>query len=325
MTKIRWAMSLTVVGSLWYGSFVFMAGGLQFEAQHIASTAQGGEQDRTSKQAQIKNSDHGQDTASGAPVTLIEGERVNSQEVIIYMRSTLIEEGDAVKRMAENEANLNNVRYNINGFQFGYAIASEKLSDHMVFTGPTKGWRATAIGEVSRWPPVLYSAARKETMRQAKLIEPVVVAEQLDEMNNLRVYYRPLVVGHDGEKYQEEPSSLAFFIHPDTGTRMTAVFRDGRSYGAIGEPLVASAKVFVKAVVPSRGSRLVPSVFFSKEIAIESEAMSKNTKFDQLLQAVIVAHHSGPLAVEDFKGLFAEMARHTGGETEPVARTSASH
>jgi hypothetical protein len=154
------------------------------------------------------------------------------------------------------------------------------------------------------------------------LIDPVPIADPVDEMNNLRLYHRPLLVGHDGNKYQEEPTVLAFFVHPKTGTRMTVIFLRGSSYGAVGEPIATTAKAFVKEVVPGRsreGSRLAPSVFYFKEFAIEGEPLPKDSKFDQRLRAVLAARDDEPLKVDDFKGLFSEMARRTGGETEPVA------
>jgi hypothetical protein len=259
------------------------------------------------------------------PVKLIEGERVKADDIVAMMQSKLLDEGDAVKKL--REANRNNVRYNIDNYPIGYAIASEKVNDYFVFGGPLKGWRAKGPGEVSSWPPLLYTVTRKETMRQAKLIEPVPLAEAVDEMNNLRVYYRPLIVGHDGEKYQEQPSTLAFFIHPKTGTRMTVLFREGRSYGSIDELLVAKGKMFAKEFVPGRGkesSTLVPSIFYSKEVLIDAEPFPKGDRFDALMQAVIAAHEKPPLATEDFKSLFEQMSQHTGGKTDPVAKPAAS-
>jgi hypothetical protein len=283
---------------------------------------QGVEQGRVNQKASGQNSGENQETASGPPVALAEGERINPSHVMIAMGSKLIEEGPAVKKIAENEANINNVRYNIDSFLVGYAIADDKLEGRAVFTGPTKGWRATAIGEVSRWPPVLYRVARKETMRQAKLIDAVPVSEPRDELNNLRLYYRPLVVGHDGDKYREEPTVLAFFIHPDTGTRMTLAFRGDQTYSAIGEALSVTAKVYVKEVVPGRsqeGSRLVPSIFYSKETTIEAERFTDEGA-SQALKAVIEAHDHGPLATDVVQSLFTLMARHTGGDTRPVSK-----
>jgi hypothetical protein len=264
-----------------------------------------------------------QDKPASPAVKLIEGERVSAGDVVALVRSMLVEEGEAVKKLSE--ANLNNVRYNINSYPIGYAIATEKVNDQTVFSGPLKGWRAKAPGEVSTWPPLLYTVSRKETMRQAKLIEPIPVADAVDEMNNLRVYYRPLLAGHDGEKYQEQPTALAFFVHPKTGTRMTLLFRDGRSSGSVAGPLVANAKVFVKEVAPGRGKEsttLVPSIFYTKEVSFDVDAFPKREKLDRLMHALLAAYEKPPLATADFKLLFEEMSEQTGGKTVPVAKSA---
>jgi hypothetical protein len=242
---------------------------------------------------------------------------------MIIVNSALVEEGDAIKQLARNEANLNNVRYQINSYQIGYAIASEKLNSSSVFVGPTKGWRASGPGEVSRWPLALYAASRKETTRQAKLMDPIPIAQPLDEMNNLRVYYRPVLVDHDGERYQEEPSVLAFFVHPRTGTRMTVLFRGGRSYGTVDQAMEVSTRVDVKQVVPGRGGdsgTLVPSVFTSEVVSVDVEPFPAGAPFDRLMQAALAAHEQGHMAADDFQGLFEQMSRYTGGKTEPVGR-----
>ena len=256
------------------------------------------------------NGKPGQDTPAAPAVTLVEGERVVADDVAILVRSTLLEEGDAVKKL--NDASINNVRYNINGYPIGYALAIEKTKEGASFTGPLKAWRATGAGEVSRWPPVVYSVTRKETMRQAKQIEPIPLAEATDEMNQLRLYYLRILVGHEDGKYQEDPTAVAFFVHPKSGSRMTLIYRGGRSYASVNEPLVANAKVFVKEVAPGRGrDSLIPSVFYPKELTFEAEPFPKGDKFDRLMLAVMDTHSKSPLAKADFSALFEAMNQYT--------------
>jgi hypothetical protein len=257
--------------------------------------------------------------AAAPPVRLIEGERVRPDEAMIFTRSTLIEEGPSVARMSQIQENINTVRFNMNTYRLGYAIASEKVGDRFVFAGPVKGWRATSTGDVSAWPPNTYPVSREEAMRRARLLEPIVLAEPVDEMNNLRVYYLPSLVGHSGREYMIEPTALAFFIHPKTGARMTVIIRSGRAYGAVNKPLAATSHIYVHETKEYPAGPLgigrahVPSVFYSRRVQFDMEPFPQGETFDRMMSALLAGRQNGQLAMDDFLALHNEMARYTGG------------
>ena len=271
------------------------------------------------KDSKVKQTKADANPGAAAPtVTLIEGERVKPEEAMAFTRSVLLEEGPSVAAMSENQENLNTVRYNINTFRVGYSLPAEKVGDRFVFSGPVKGWRAASTGDISMWPPFTYAASRKETMRRTKLLEPIVLAEPIDEMNNLRVYYLPSLMGHDGKQYQVEPTALAFFIDPKTGYRMTALLRGGRTYGAVNKPLSGTIDIYVQdldsyAAGPlGIGRARVPSIFYGKKARLDMEPFQAGDNLDKLMTAVLAAHEHPPLATEDFKALYREMSRYTG-------------
>jgi hypothetical protein len=257
--------------------------------------------------------------AAAPTVVLIDGERVRPEEAMVFTRSVLLEEGPGVGVMSQLQENINTVRYNMNSYRLGYALPAEKVGDRFVFSGSVKGWRATSTGDVSAWPPTTYPVSRIETMRRAKLLEPIVLAEPVDEMNNLRVYYLPSLVGHNGQQYAVEPTALAFFIHPTTGYRMTAIIRAGRSYGSVNKPLAATSHIYVQhtqeypAGPLGLGRAHVPSVFYSKRVQFDMEPFPQGETMDRLMSAVLASRQNGPLSVEDFRSLHNEMARYTGG------------
>ena len=260
--------------------------------------------------------------AAAPTVTLIEGQKVKPDEAMIFTRSVLIEEGPSVAAMSENQENIDTVRYNMNSYRIGYALPAEKVGERFVFSGPVKGWRATSTGYSSAWPPFTYLASRKETMRRAKLLQPIIQAEPIDEMNNLRVYFLPSLEGHDGKQYQIVPTAVAFFIHPKTGHRMTVLIRGDRTYGTVNKPLAATSDVYVKELDSysagplGLGKARVPSIFYIKSVKSDVEPFAEGDNFDRLMSTVLAAHEAGPLATDDFKALFHEMTRYTGGAPE---------
>jgi hypothetical protein len=267
----------------------------------------------------------GAQTSAGAAapgVVLIEGERVQPAEAMIFTRSILMEEGPSVAAMNEFQENINKVRYNMNTYRLGYALASEKVGSRHVFSGAVKGWRGTSTGDVSAWPEATYPVARREARRRAQLLDPIIIAEPIDEMNNLRLYYLPSLVGHDGREYTVIPTAIAFCIHPRTGGRMTIMVRDGRTYGAVNGPLAVTSNIYVKDVESypvgpfGLGTARIPSVFYSKVVRFDVEPFPQGDPLDRLMGAVLAARSSGPLATTDFRALYQEMTRYTGGKVE---------
>lgn len=309
MSSLRLAAGfVTMASGLWFGATALLPSPIRLSEKNTATGAKAIHAESSSR------------PVAAPGVTLIEGERVKPEEVMAFSRFVLIEEGDAVAAMSGSQANINTVRHNFNHYRIGYSLPAQKDGERYVFRGEVKGWRAASTGDVSIWPPILYPASRKETMRQAKLLEPIPVTEWCDEMNQLRVYYLATLVGHDGEKYQAEPAALAFFIHPETGHRMTVILRGGRTYGAVDAPLATTSQIYVQQVASysagplGLGKARVPSVFFSKSLRSEVEPFEPGNNFDRLMTKVLAAHESGPLATEDFNALFAEMGRYTRGK-----------
>lgn len=258
--------------------------------------------------------------AAAPRVVRIEGERVKPEEAMAFTRSRLIEEGPAVARMSELQENINTVRYNMNTYRLGYSLMAERVGERHVFVGPIKCWRATSTGDVSIWPPTTYPVSREEAIRRAMMLEPIVQAEPIDEMNNLRVYYLPSFVGHDGQKYQIGPTALAFFIHPKTGSRMTVIIRVGRTYGSVDKPLAVTSQIYVEDTTSypagplGLGRAHVPSVFYSKKVTFDMEPFGEEDNFNGLMRSLLSAHENAkPLSSEEFRALYKEMLRYTGG------------
>jgi hypothetical protein len=260
--------------------------------------------------------------AAAPRAKLIDGERVRPEEAMIFTRSKLIEDGPAVGRMSALQENINTVRHNMNTYRLGYSLMSEKVGERHVFTGPVKCWRAASTGDVSTWPPQTYPASREETIRRAMLLEPIIQAEPIDEMNNLRVYYLPSLVGHDGREYQVIPTAIAFFIHPKSGNRMTVIIRDGHTYGTVNKPLAVTSNIYVQDTKSYQagpfglGTAHVPYVFYSKKVQFDMEPFAQGDTFDTLMHTVLGARDGGPLATDDFKAVHGEMMRYTGGKAE---------
>ncbi len=266
----------------------------------------------------------GQETAGAAapPAVLIEGERVRPEEAMVFTRSVLLEEGPSFALMSEISENITTVKHNTNSYRLGYSLPADKVGERWVFTGPVKVWRALSTGDVSTWPPDTFPVSRQETMRRTKLVEPIVQAEPIDEMNNLRLYYLPSLVGHDGKQYVVEPQGIAFFINPKTGYRMTVLSRTGRSYGSINKPLAATSYIYVHQtksypVGPlGIGRAHVPSVFSTRRVDFDVQAFPEGEIFDKCMSAVVTARQGSPLSTDDFKTLYNEMNRYTGGSSE---------
>jgi len=159
-------------------------------------------------------------------------------------------------------------------------------------------------------------------MRRTKLLQPIILADAIDEMNNLRVYYFPSLIGHDGREYRVEPMAMAFCIHPKTGYRMTVISRAGRIYGSVNKPLATTSNIYVQDVTTypvgplGLGKARVPSVFFSKTVRFDMEPFASGDNFERLMAQVLAAHTNGPLTVDDFKDLYREMLRYTGGPVD---------
>lgn len=267
------------------------------------------------------------DRATAAPgVVTIESEQLQPGEAMVFTRSVLLEEGNAVAVMSRLSQNIESVRKNMNDFRIGYSVPAKKVDERYIFDGSVKAWRARNTGADSEWPPREYRASRDEAIRRAKMLEPILLSEPVDEMNNLRVYHFPMTVGHDGRQYTLEPTALAFFIHPTTGFRMTVMARGGRTFGAVNSPVACTSQLFVKDVASYNKGPLglvtiyVPSVFYSKTVRFDMEPFGEGDNFDGLMATVLNAHTSGPLSAADFKALFNELCRYTGGPVDLARR-----
>jgi hypothetical protein len=64
----------------------------------------------------------------------------------------------------------------------------------------------------------------------------------------------------------------------------------------------------------------VPSVFYSKTVRFDMEPFGDGDNFDGLMATVLNAHTSGPLSAVDFKALFNEFCRYTGGPVDLARR-----
>ncbi len=261
-------------------------------------------------------------TAAAPGVVLVEQERVPAEETMVFIRSQLLEEGQAVAEMRRHTQNIQGVRESINTYRVGYALAQQDQPQGHAFVGGVKGWRARSAGDVSVWPPDTYPVVRLESMRRARLLRPTPVAEACPEMSNLRVYAFPVTIGHDGQQYVTELSALAFFIHPDTGRRMTVVLHRGHAYGAVNAPLTAVSQVYVGDVAsypagPFGLARArVPSIFYSRGVRFDSDPLPEGNKFLAPLEAVLAARETEPLSGSDFKALYHAMYEDT---STPIA------
>ena len=250
-------------------------------------------------------------------VKRIEGERVRPEEAMIFTRSQLIEEGPAVTRMSRHAENINTVRYNTNTYRIGYSLASETVDERHFFTGPVKCWRAASTQGVSEWPTPQYPASRNETIRRAMLLQPIA---PLDMERNLRLYYLPSLIGHDGQKYKIEPTAIAFFIHPKTGNRMTVIIREGHTYGSVNKPLSATSSIYVKETKSYKagplglGTAHVPYVFYAKNVQFDTEPFAEDNLLNELMYSALSAgRNQEPLSFQNFQKIHNEMLRYTGG------------
>jgi hypothetical protein len=255
--------------------------------------------------------------AAAPQVVLISGERVESAEAMAFTRNVLLREGEAYAAMSRLDENISSVRFAIENYRAGYSLAAAKEGERHYFNGPTKGWRAESTAGTSTWPPVTNMAQRREAMRRAKLLQPILIAEPIDEMNNLRLYYLPGLAGHDGQKYVEEPMVIAFFIHTKSGTRMTVLLRGGRAYGSVGRALSATSNIYVHSTTQQSAGPLglaeahIPDVFYAKSVRMDMEPFSEGDSLERLMVAVLAAHQNGPLSTADFRALYKELTRYT--------------
>jgi len=255
--------------------------------------------------------------AAAPQVVLMSGERVNPDEAMAFTRNVLLKEGEAYALMSQLEENISSVRFAIENYRAGYSLTAAKEGERFYFNGPTKGWRAENTGAASTWPPVTNMAQRREAMRRAKLLQPILIAEPIDEMNNLRLYYLPGLAGYDGKQYVEEPMAIAFFIHPKTGSRMTVLLRGGRAYGAVGRPLAATSSIYVHNTTQQSAGPLglaeahIPNIFYAKSVRMDMEPFAEGDNLERLMTTVLTAHQNGPLSTDDFRSLYAELARYT--------------
>jgi hypothetical protein len=252
-------------------------------------------------------------------VQLIEGEVVPADQIHVMLRSELIEEGEGVALMSRLQKNIDEARTNFNTYRAGYAIPVEKNGDRFQFVGPTRGYRATGAGAMSMWPPFIYPASRREAMRRARAPEPVLPQVECPEMKNLRVYFYPISMGHDGKDYVTEPTVFAFFVDPKTGNRMTVFYRGNRSYGAVSpSPLNITSKMYIQEVSSFQAgpfgvaTAYSPSIFYSREVRVEHQPFAQGDTFDRVLAEMQAAR--GKLVANEFFGALArEMSRYTGG------------
>jgi len=251
-------------------------------------------------------------------VVRMDGERVNEKEVMIFTRSKLIEAGPSVNRMRGHRENIDTVLYNFNTFRLGYSVASKQVGGVYEFSGPTKCWRATSVRDVSQWPENKYPVSRNEAIRRAMSLRPILLTEAVNEEKNLRLYYLPSLVDYKNGKYKIEPTAIAFFIHPETGRRMTVMIREERTYANVDKPLTATSNVYVEETVSysagpfGLGTAYVPSVFYSKKVQFDVEPFALDNAFVSLLNSALVSvEKNQALSVEDFKALYEEMSKYT--------------
>ncbi len=253
-------------------------------------------------------------------VVRIDGERVRQEEVMIFTRSVLIEEGSSIARMSGHAENINTVRSNMNTYKVGYLLPSKKIDGKYMFSGPVKCWRAVSTNSVSEWPLSKYPVVRNETIRRAMLLRAVELTESVEESANLRLFYLPSLTGHDGRQYQFEPTVIAFFIDPKTGNRMTVMIRAGSTFGSVSKPLSSTSNIYVAQTQSysagpfGLGTAHVPSVFYSKKVEFDVQSFAPDNNLNKLMDSVLTAAKNKQLlSIEDFHALYKEMLRYTGG------------
>ena len=108
---------------------------------------------------------------------------------------------------------------------FGYKIASEKIDERWVFTGPLQGFTAFYRKKsTAPWPNItefLFEDSRKN-IGSATLILPET---GLPETTNLRIYHYPARIGFHDNSYLVEDTLMVVFLNPQSGIRSTYGFR----------------------------------------------------------------------------------------------------
>jgi hypothetical protein len=245
-------------------------------------------------------------------VTLTEREQVQSADVMAFNRSMLVEEGECVDRIRRSSLNLTIVRRDVNDFVTGYALPVER-SDGVGFSGETIGFRATALDSISVWPPKAYPAAREETRTHASGLEPISV--RTSQPRQLRLYHFPIRVGHNGDEYHIEDSLLAFFVHPVSGSRMTAMHHRGKTWAAVNEPLVSTVRLAIAeterySALLGLGKVHVPAKFFAESVEFGSGSLDVGHPLSRCLEDVLAAWRQRESG-HDVRSLTDEMLRFT--------------
>jgi hypothetical protein len=245
---------------------------------------------------------------------LIEGESVHPEQVFAFTRTVLIEEGDAVAQMSHYAKNINTVRHDMNNYMVGHAAASTAIGGHHILHGPLKGWRATSTSGISTWPSSSYPASRQESMRRAKLLEPLPVAGPSADLDQLWLYYLPILVGHDGQQYMAEDAVLAFFVHPANGRRATVLHHKGQTYVALGTPLTATSWIYVRDVASYAAGPLglararVPKIFYSKGVRVDAPVVPVGDRLEMTMRQIFEDRSAGAIEPAAVHQLAAELA-----------------
>ena len=89
-----------------------------------------------------------------------------------------------------------------------------------------------------------------------------------------------------------------------------------------GLTLATTSNIYIQDVVSypagplGLGRARVPSIFYSKTVRFDVEPFAQGDDFDRLMNTVLSARDGGLLSTADFKALYNEMCRYTGGKVE---------
>jgi hypothetical protein len=245
-------------------------------------------------------------------VTLLDGEQVAPDEVMVLMRSILVESGESIQRIRRSVFNLTMVRSDVNNYMTGYSLPVTWASKGFTFLNEVKAWRSTSMSGISVWPPIAYPCAREETMRHAAGLEPMYASGAGVLNDNLRVCFFPIRVDYNGMDYQVRDSLLAFFVHPQTGMRMTAIVYNDRVVGAIDKPLGVMVHLYLADTEMHKGPLGIgkvhtPTKFFADRVEFESEMVELDGALSEALQRVLSQRTSNIISQENLDQLRVEM------------------
>jgi hypothetical protein len=234
-------------------------------------------------------------------ITLIDGEEIQPADVMALTRFSLVEDGDAYRAIKQSLINATLVRREVNNHVTGYMLPVSKSSSGYAFSDEVKGWRAAEMSGVSVWPSTAYPAARSETMDQAASLLPIPMQIRADsDMElNLRFYYFPVRVGYDGTDYIIRDAFFGFFVHRETGSRLTALHYDGHTYLARDEPLSALMHLYVPVTETYKGPLgmrkvRVPSKFYAESLEFETgSSVHEEDRLDDCLSRLSSSRHAG--------------------------------